>query len=122
MARDQIAGERVGLARGRAVADRDELHAVPRAERGEGAKRTVPVLARLVRIDRRGVEHLAGAVDDRDFHAGAEPRVQPHRRALSGGRGQQQVVQVAAEDANGFGLGLLAQPLLDLGLEVRRAS
>ena len=37
MALDQIAGERVGLARGRAVANRDELHAVPRAEGSEGA-------------------------------------------------------------------------------------
>ena len=119
MALDQIAGERVGLARGRAVADRDELHVVPRAEGSEGAERTIPVLPRLVRIDRRGVEHLSGAVDDSDFHAGPEPRVQPDRRALSRGRGQEQVVQVTAEDANGLRLGLLAQPLLGLDLEVR---
>ena len=122
MPRDQIAGELVGLARRGAVADRDQLHAVPRAERGQRAQRALPVVARLVRIDRRGVEQLAGAVDDRHLDAGAEPGIEPHRHALAGGRGEQQIVQVAAEDADRFGLGLLAQPLLDVDLEVRRAA
>ena len=95
MARHQVGGQLVGLARRRAVADRDQLHAVPRAQRRQRAQRAVPVLARLVRVDRRGLQELAGAVDDRDLHAGADARVEPHRDALAGRRGQQQIVQVA---------------------------
>ena len=53
------------------------------------------------------VEQLAGAVDDRHLHAGADAGIESHRHALAGRRGQQQVVQVAAEHADRFGLGLL---------------
>ena len=75
-----------------------------------------------MRIDGRRVEHLAGTVDDGDLDARPQPRIEPHRRALSGRRGQQQVVQVAAEHADRFRLGQLAQPLLALDLEVREHS
>ena len=90
-----------------------------RGERGQRAQRAVPVLARLVRIDGRRVEHLAGAVDDGDLDARPQPRIESHRRALPGWRGEQQVVQVAAEHADRFRLGQFAQPLLALDLEVR---
>ena len=75
-----------------------------------------------MRIDGGGVEQLAGAVDDRDLDAGADARIEAHRHALAGRRGEQQVVQVAAEHADRFGFGLLAQPLFDIQLEVRRAA
>ncbi len=93
-----------------------------RAQRGQRPQRAVPVLARLVRVDRRGLQQLAGAVDDRDLDAGADAGVQPHRDALAGRRRQQQVVQVAAEHADRFGLRLLAQLLLDLVLELRAGA
>ena len=122
MALDQIAGERVGLPRRGAVSNRDELHAVARGERGQRSQRPVPVPARLVRIDGRRVEYLAGTVDDGDLDAGPQPRIQSHRCALSGWCGQEQVVQVTAEHADGFRLGQLAQPLLALDLEMREHS
>ena len=50
------------------------------------------------------------------------PGSSPIVDALAGRRGEQQVVQVAAEHADRFGLRLLAQPLLDLDLEVRAAA
>ena len=90
-----------------------------RADRGQRAQRPFPVLARLVRIHRRRLEHLAGAVHDGDLDAGPQPGIEPHRRTLPGRRGEQQIVQVAAEHANGFRLGQLAQPLLGFDLEVR---
>ena len=120
MTPDEVGGELVGFARRRAVADGDELHLVLHAEGAERAQRAFPVLARLVRIDRRGLEQAPGAVHHRHLDAGANAGVEPHRDALSGGSRQQQVVQVNAEHANGLSLGLLAQPLLDLHFEVHR--
>ena len=93
-----------------------------RGERRQRPQRALPVLARLVRIDGRRIEHLASPVDDGDFDARPQPRVETHRRALSGRRGEQQVVQVAAEHADRFRLGQLAQPLLAVDLEVREHS
>jgi hypothetical protein len=61
-----------------------------------------------VGIDRGRVEHLAGAIHHCHLHAGANAWVEAHRDALTRGCGQQQVVQVAAEDPNGLELGLLA--------------
>ena len=109
-ARDHVAGELVGLARRGPVADRDELHAMPRARLAERPDRPFPVVSRFVRVDGGGVEQLAGAVDDGDLGLdGANAGIEPHRDALTGRRGQQQVVQVAAEHADRLGFCLLAQ-------------
>ena len=117
---DQVGRERVGFARRGAVADGDELHAVPGGELSERAQGARPVLARLVRVDRGRVEHLAGAVHDRHLHPGANARVEAHRHALTRRRRQQQVVQVAAEHADRLELGLFAQARLGLDLEVQQ--
>ena len=50
---DQLGRELVGLARGGAVADRDQLDAVRHARACRGRQRLVPLPLRLVRIDRR---------------------------------------------------------------------
>ena len=65
--------------------------------------------ARFVRVDGGGVEQLAGGVDDGDLAAGADARVDAHGHVLAGRRGEQQILQVLAEDADGFFLGALAQ-------------
>ena len=54
--------------RSRSAARRAWRRAAPACERA------VPVVARLMRIDGRGVEQLARAVNDRDLHAGADAR------------------------------------------------
>ena len=52
---DQVGGQAVGLARGGAVADADQLHRVLRRQaRPACAMRAVPVVARRVRVDGRG--------------------------------------------------------------------
>ena len=91
-----------------------------RRQHRQRAQRPVPVVARLMRIDGGGVEQPAGAVDDRDLDAGADARVEPHGDALASRRRQQQVAEVAAEDATRLGLGRLAQALLDVEFEVDR--
>ena len=104
-----LAGELVGLAGGGAVAHGHELDAVGGAQGGQGVAGGVPLVLRLVRVDDDGVEDLAGAVDHGALDAVAESRVQAQRRALPGGRGEQQVAQVAGEDLDGLGLGALLQ-------------
>ena len=58
---DQVGGELVGLPRRGAVADRDQLDLVRRGQPGQRRERRVPLPARLVRVDRVGRDHLAGA-------------------------------------------------------------
>ena len=58
-----------------------------------------------MRIDRRGVEDLAGAIDDGDFDAGSQARIEAHGGARARGRGQQQVVQIERKHANRFFFG-----------------
>ena len=93
---------------------------MPGAQRREHADRSVPVLARLVRVDGGGLFQFAGAVDDRDLDAGADPGIEPHGHPLAGRCGKQQVVQVASEHPDCFGFRLLAQLLFDLAFEVRQ--
>jgi hypothetical protein len=83
----------------------------------ERSNRPFPVVSRLVRVDGGRVEQLSRAVDDGDLDAGADAGIEPHRDTLPGRRGQQQVVQVAAEYADGLRFRLFAQPLFDVPLE-----
>ena len=120
MALDDIGGKLVGFPRGGAVADRDQLHVVLRTQRAQRADRPLPIVPRLVRVDGGGVEQLAGAVDDCHLHAGPNPGIEADRDPLPRRCRQQEIVQVPAEDGNGFSLRLLPQPLFDLELEVHR--
>ena len=90
------------------------------AQRAQGTERAFPILPRLVRVYGGGVQQASRAVHDCHLDAGPNAGVQAHRDALAGRRGQQQVVQVCPEDADRLGLGLLAQSLLDLDLEMYR--
>ncbi len=81
-------------------------------------QRAVPIVARLVRIDCRGIDHLACGIDYGHFHAGAQARIQAHRRARAGGCGQQQGLQVARKYSDRLDLGLFAQRSHQLGFEV----
>jgi hypothetical protein len=74
-----------------------------RGERGFRAVMRCP--CRGVRIDDVVGEELAGLIDDGDLAAGAQAGVDAEHGDLPGGRGEQQVVQVVAEDLNGFGVG-----------------
>ncbi len=117
---DQLRGEPVGLARGGAVADADQLHGMLAGQVCQRMQAAFEVVARRERIDRGGLRHFAGVIDDGHLHAGADARVQPHRHAGAGRRGQQQVVQIATEHADGLFLGTLAQRDEHLRLQLQR--
>ena len=102
---DEFGCQRIGFPRCGAVADRDQLDAVPGDQRGQRGLGGVPLLLRLVREHRAGVEHLARAVDDRDLDPGAEAGIKSQRGAVTGGRGEQQVFEVAREHRDGVLLG-----------------
>ena len=114
----QIRGQPVGLARGRAVADRDQRRAMPTGDRGQHGDRAVPVATRLVREDRRGLEQLAGGRDYRDLHAGTQAGIQADHRLLARGRTEQQVLEIRAEHPDRLGVGGLAQAGEQFALEV----
>ncbi len=71
-------------------------------------------------VDGDGLEQPSRAVHDGRLHAGADAGIEPQRHPLTGGRSEQQVVQVAPEDGNRLRFRLLAEPLLDVGLDVHR--
>ncbi len=116
----EVAGELVGLARRGAVADGDEFDTVRADETFQRGQCVVPPGLRFVRVDRVGGDDLAGAVHDRHLHTGAVAGVEPHGRAGSGGRGEQQVAQVGREDAHGLVLGGLPQAHAQVDAEVQQ--
>ena len=92
------------------------------AQRCERVQRPVPVIARRMRIDGRRLQDLARAIDDGDLHARAQPRIESHRGPRTRRSGEQQIVQVAREDADGLFLGALAQLREQLALELPGAA
>ena len=72
-------------------------------------QRAIPIIARLVRINRRVIDDLAGGVDDGDLASCTQARVEAHRRARTGRCGQQQRLQVQRKDIDRFDFGALAQ-------------
>jgi hypothetical protein len=83
-------------------------------ERGERRLGAAHVVPRLEGIDRVGGDELAGGVDHRDLDARAHARIEAHRRARAGRRGEQQILEVAGEDTDR----LLLRPLAELAVEV----
>src|SRR6202012_3397703 len=105
---DDFRCQLVGLARGGAVADGDEVHPVLLAQLRDARDRLVPLVARFVRVDRVEGQQFAGGIDDGQLAAGADAWIQAHHRLRTGGRGEQEVFQVVAEHADGFVLGAFA--------------
>ena len=106
----QIAHQAIGLARGGTVADRKQTDTVTGRQCGQGGDRSVPVASRFVRIDGGGIEELAGRIDHRDLHAGANAGIQPHDRLMSGRGTEQEILEIRGKDANRLSLGGFAQP------------
>ncbi|MGY3191937.1 hypothetical protein ACVIWU_001303 [Bradyrhizobium sp. USDA 4509] len=114
----ELGGELVGLARGGAVADRNQLDAMLDRELAENGERLIPAPLRLVRENRRMRHHLAGRIDHRDLDAGAIPGIEPHGGARAGRRREQEVAQIRGEHAHRLGLGRRPQPQPQIDVEV----
>ncbi len=93
---------------------------MPAAQFGQRVQALVPLLARDMGINRRGVHQFAGGVHHRDFNPGAQSGVQTQRGPGAGGRGQQQIAQVAGEHPDRLLLGGFAHALLQFGLQMRQ--
>ncbi len=115
----QLRSELVSFARCRAVADRQQIHAVLPTQPGQLRDRFVPLLARFVWINDVGGQQLAGGVDHGHFHSGANTRVQAHHRSGACRRGKQQVLQVVAKYADGFVFSALARPAEQIQRELQ---
>jgi hypothetical protein len=86
----------VRLAAGGAVPHRDQLHRVLGGEAGD----LVAEAVLLVQVHDAGGQQRAGAADDGQLAPGAEPGIHAQHRARTGGRGQQQRLQVLPEDGD----------------------
>src|SRR5262249_640780 len=86
-----LAHELVGLATRRAVADRYQLHAVPRDHRAQRTRRTLALARRLVREHRLVLEEFPGAVDRHHLATRTESGIDAERGAHPGGTRQQQL-------------------------------
>ena len=53
---DQVCRQLVGLTRGSAVADRNQINLMLAAQRCQGCQRAIPVIARRMREDGRGIQ------------------------------------------------------------------
>ena len=92
-----LSGQLLRLAGGCAVADGDVLNAVLADEAGEYAYGFGLFTGAEGRVHDRGVEHLAGAVDDGDLAAVGIAGVKPHRDLALHGRLHEQRLEVQAE-------------------------
>ena len=97
--------EGVGLAGGCAVADGDGTDVVFGDQRGECVTRSRGCVLGSMKVQDVMCEELSGLVDDSDLAAGAEARVNPQDRDRPGGRGQEKVLEVIAEDLDRVGVG-----------------
>ena len=109
-----------GFARAGAIADGDQLDPMGTDELGQLRLAAADVIARREGIDRGSGHELAGAVDHGDLDAGADPGIEPHSGAGAGGRGQQQVLEIAREDGNSLLVGAFAQVAHQVEREMQR--
>ena len=78
-------------------------------QRRQRRLRASEIVARLERIDGRGVHDLAGGVDGGDLDAGAHAGIEPQRRPRAGRSGQQQIFKVVGEHLDRLFFRALAQ-------------
>ena len=90
-----------------------------RDQRGEGVGGSGRRVLGGVEVEDVVGEELAGLVDDGDLAAGAQAGVDAEHRDGAGGRGEQKVVEIVAEDLDGVGIGALLELEADLALDGR---
>ena len=97
----QFARDFVGFAAGGAVADGDELHAVLLNQTRQRCQHIVF----LMQIDDDRIQQLARVVHHCAFHAVAVARIETQSGQPSGGRGEQQVFEIAGKHGNSVSVG-----------------
>ena len=113
----KVAHELIGLASGGPVADGDGAHVVARHQLLQNLGGLLQSVLRGERIHDVVGEKLSGLIDHRELASGAQAGVDAQHGDGAGGRREQQVVQVVAEDRDGVGVGALLQFKADLALD-----
>ena len=112
----KLAHKGIGLARGGAVADGDGAHVVL-AQQGFQLGRGFGVaVLRGVQIEHIVRQQLAGLIHHRNLAAGAQAGIDAQHGDRSGGRREQQVIKIVAEDVDGLGVGAALQLQANLAL------
>ena len=114
---DQIGREPIGLTRGRAVADRDQLDLMPRGKPGQHRDGMVPLPFRCMRVDGVRRDHLARGIDHRHLDTGAQAGVEAQGRARAGRCRQQQVMEIRRKDLDRLRRCGLTQAMLQLQIQ-----
>ena len=117
---DQLGRELVGLARGGAVADRDQLDTMCFAHSFAERSRAPRPTAAAARADRSSsvATTLPVASTTATLTPVRKPGSRPMVDAGAGGRGEQQVAQVGREHAHRFVLGRIPQPHAQVDVEM----
>ena len=113
---EHVRDEAFRLAAAGAVADGDQLDLVLAHEAGEFGLRAADIVLRREGIDGGRLKQLAGPVHNGDLDARADAGIEPHGGAGTGGRGQQQILQIAGENVDR----LLFRPFAQFAHQVER--
>ena len=114
---NELDGHLLGLAARRAVADGDVLHAVLFDELRELRDGFILLPFAVGGVDHRGVEHLAGRVNDRDLAAVGIAGVEAHRHMALDRRLHQKRLEVESEHFDRALTGLVRQRRAHLALK-----
>ena len=113
----QVAHESVGLARGSAVADCDGADVVLRISFSRPCACSAVRSSKCERYMHVVCEKLSGLVHHRDLASGAQAGVDAQHGDGAGGRREQQILQIVAEDLDGIYVGSLLQFEANLALD-----
>ncbi len=105
----QLGDELLRLARGGAVADGDERHAVAGDEPVQALQRRLTFVLRGVGVDGVRGQQFARRVNHGHFAAGAEAGIDGQHRVAGEGRLAEQAAQVVGEDGDGVRFGLFGE-------------
>ena len=83
-------------------------------------QRTLPVIARLMRIDGGGLQQFAGGIHHRHLAPGTQARIETQHRLRTGRCRQQQFAQIARENLDCLALGFAAQLHHQFGRQMQR--
>ena len=104
---------------GGAVADGDGAHVVLAQQRFQLGRGLVIAVLRGVQIEHVVRQQLAGLIHNRNLAAGAQARIDAQHGDGPGRRSQQQVIEIVAENLDGFGVGTPLQLQANLALNRR---
>ena len=109
MAAGQLSHQFLGLARGGAIANRDQGDLVTVKHVFERGQRADPVVLWFVRVDGAGIQQFTGRIHYGQLGAGTETGIEPQRSLAGQRRLGKQGAQIGGENVNGMAIRFFAQ-------------